>query len=166
MNSPTCRTCNAGTLINKKVFRMSGTVVVIGYIFLIPSLIGLLVAGGLFFATGSATKETSKKLKDEVAADLNQAGVLQGVITKITDLKEVPSADLSSLNEKQKDAVRSGQAKMAGGAIGVGIGAGLAGGTSLCVGFLSLVGALLGWLLVMKKRVLKCNQCGAVVPAS
>jgi hypothetical protein len=36
----------------------------------------------------------------------------------------------------------------------------------LCVGFLSLVGALLGWLLAMKKRVLHCNQCGAVVLAS
>ncbi|MBM4070534.1 MAG: hypothetical protein FJ271_16495 [Planctomycetes bacterium] len=166
MNGPTCRTCNNGTLINRKVYRMSAGVVVIGYIFLIPSLIGVLVAAGLFFATGSATKDTAKKLKDEVAAELANAEVPQGIITKITDLKEVASADLSPLTEKQKDAVRSGQAKMAGGTIGVGIGAGLAGGTSLCVGFLSLVGALLGWLLVMKKRVLKCNQCGAVVPAS
>jgi voltage-gated potassium channel Kch len=110
MTGPACKTCNNGTLINKKVYRMSGAVVVIGYIFLIPSLIGLLVAGGLFFAIDSATKETSKKLKDEVAADLNQSGIPQGIITNITELKEVPSTDLRSLNEKQKHAVRSQRA--------------------------------------------------------
>ena len=29
----------------------------------------------------------------------------------------------------------------------------------------SFVSGLLGWLLIMKKDVLKCNSCGAVVPA-
>ncbi len=34
------------------------------------------------------------------------------------------------------------------------------------LGITSFVGGLLGWLLVMKKRVLQCNVCGAVVNAS
>jgi len=29
-----------------------------------------------------------------------------------------------------------------------------------------LIGGLLGWLLVMKKKVLICTNCSAVVPAS
>jgi hypothetical protein len=36
----------------------------------------------------------------------------------------------------------------------------------VCVLFLSLPGALLGWLLVMKKKVQKCNKCGVEVPGS
>lgn len=41
-------------------------------------------------------------------------------------------------------------------------------GSSLAIGLgiTSFVGGLLGWLLVMRKRVLQCNICGAVVNAS
>ena len=42
---------------------------------------------------------------------------------------------------------------------------GLAQAGAIVIGFLSLLGALFGWLLVMKKKVLKCNQCGVEVPA-
>lgn len=37
---------------------------------------------------------------------------------------------------------------------------------AIICGIASFVGGLLGWLLVMKKRVLQCNVCGAVVNAS
>lgn len=32
--------------------------------------------------------------------------------------------------------------------------------------FAALVGGLLGWLLVLKKKLLKCSSCGATVTAS
>lgn len=38
--------------------------------------------------------------------------------------------------------------------------------SAIVVGVTSFVGGLLGWLLVMKKRVLQCDVCGAVVNAS
>jgi len=44
--------------------------------------------------------------------------------------------------------------------------------TSMVSGFLillaiaSFVGGLLGWLLIMKKKILSCSHCSAVVPAS
>lgn len=37
---------------------------------------------------------------------------------------------------------------------------------AISIGIDSFVGGLLGWLLVMRKRVLQCNVCGAVVNAS
>lgn len=40
------------------------------------------------------------------------------------------------------------------------------GGFAVIIGISSFVGGLLGWLLVMKKRVLQCSVCGAVVNAS
>jgi len=37
---------------------------------------------------------------------------------------------------------------------------------AIIMGVTSFVGGLLGWLLVMKKRILQCTFCGAVVNAS
>jgi membrane associated rhomboid family serine protease len=42
----------------------------------------------------------------------------------------------------------------------------LGGGLSIATAIASVVGGLVGWLLVMKKRVLQCSVCGAVVNAS
>jgi hypothetical protein len=39
-------------------------------------------------------------------------------------------------------------------------------GFSLLAGVASFIGGLFGWLLVMRKRVLQCGLCGAVVNAS
>jgi hypothetical protein len=37
---------------------------------------------------------------------------------------------------------------------------------SALLGISSFVAGLLGWLLIMKKRILKCSVCGAVINAS
>jgi hypothetical protein len=42
----------------------------------------------------------------------------------------------------------------------------LGGGAAFTAGVMCFVGGLLGWLLVMRKRVLQCGLCGAVVNAS
>jgi hypothetical protein len=43
---------------------------------------------------------------------------------------------------------------------------GMIGGAPIIFGVIAFVGGLLGWLLVMKKRVLECNACRATVNAS
>ena len=45
-------------------------------------------------------------------------------------------------------------------------GAAIVGGFGVFLIIASLVGGLLGWLLVMRKTVLQCDRCGAVVAAS
>jgi hypothetical protein len=104
---PSCKVCERGVLVPKKIYRMSGPVVVIGFIFLIPCILGMLLAALLFTAL--------------VAPNVIGVAVYRtGFITTI--------------------------------ALGLGIS--------------SFVGGLLGWLLVMKKRVLQCSVCGATVSAS
>lgn len=95
--------------MKKKVYRMSGPVVAIGFIFLIPSIIGIIFSAVMFF------------------------GVIAG-----------------------------GNAADSFSQTAVGIGAGMA----VLFGIASSVGGLVGWLLVMKKSVLQCSFCGAVVNAS
>ena len=38
--------------------------------------------------------------------------------------------------------------------------------SAVALGIASFVGGLLGWLLVMRKRILQCDVCGAIVNAS
>jgi hypothetical protein len=110
VNAITCGVCNQGTLVRKKVYRMSGPVVAIGFILLIPSVIGIIISGVMLFGVVSAGGNAS---------------------------------DTAS------------QA-----AVGIGV------GVAAFFGIASFVGGLVGWLLVMKKRVLQCSFCGAVVNAS
>jgi hypothetical protein len=84
----------------KKKYRMSTVVVIIGYIILIPSVLGILTCGGIGLMATGDTKHDGQA----VAAGLSFVGA---------------------------------------------------------IGW--LVSGLLGWLLIMKKRVLQCNHCGAVV---
>ncbi len=108
MNGPTCKMCNHGTIERTKVYRMGNVVVAIGYLLLVLSVVGLLMASGAFL--------NSPRPEDFVF---------------LGDLR-----------------------------------AGLARDAQGCLGFSSLVVALFGWLLVRKKKVLKCDQCGVEVPAS
>ena len=102
-----CKVCDRGFLASKKIFRMSGPVVVIGFIFLIPSVLGILPAALLL-----GTMILSKLL----GIVINLSGFIETIV--------------------------------------------------FTVGILSFIGGLLGWLLVMRKRVLQCSVCGATVNAS
>ena len=101
-----CKVCDRGSLIPTKKYRLSGPVVFIGYILLIPSVLGV-----LFCAFSFATLSALMQPGEETAT-------------------------------------------------------GLAGGIFIILGIASFVGGLLGWLLVMKKKVLLCNSCGAAINAS
>ncbi len=105
-----CKVCDSGTLIQRKKYRMSGPVVFIGYILLIPSILGILFSAFMFFTAATTT-----------------------------------NIDTSS---------------------GSNVAAGILGGFSIFMGIAALVSGLLGWLLIMKKQVLECDVCHAVVNAS
>ena len=103
----TCKVCDKGLLTRKKKYRLSGPVVLIGYILLIPSVLGVIVS---------------------LVAFVNISSV-------------APHANADAA-------------------------AGLAGGFIIIIGVAFLVAGLLGWLLVMRKQILQCNVCGAVVNAA
>src|SRR5208283_2326401 len=52
---PKCKVCDRGELIRKKAFRMSGPAVVIGFILLVPSILGMLAAGWMLWAIAWTT---------------------------------------------------------------------------------------------------------------
>src|SRR5262249_11768101 len=64
--NPLCHTCGQGALIRRTKFRMSGPVVAIGFILLIPSAVGMLFGFLMLVITGSASKSTSASSEREI----------------------------------------------------------------------------------------------------
>lgn len=162
----TCSTCGGSPLVRRRVHRLSGPAVAIGYILLIPSFLGILGSGILLLApviglAGGAMSQGS------AVEQLQQAGVEQAIIDKVTSEQPLTQADRDSLTPRQNDTVLNVTQSRAGvqagacccvsGILGVGAVIGL---------ILSFVGGLLGWLLVMKKKVLQCTRCQTTVAAS
>ncbi len=161
-----CHTCGAGILIRRAKHRMSGPVVVIGYILLIPSVIGIVISVLMLFASGGATKTTVGTVKTETKRSLVNAGVPHAIADRVLAFEHISHAELSRLSEEQRSAVESAELSLSAATVGAGVGGALVGGSSICFGISAFVGGLLGWLLVMKKKVLQCNSCGSVVAAS
>jgi hypothetical protein len=69
-----CKVCDAGTLVRRKKFRMSGLVVAIGYILPIPSILGILFSAFMFFSAASLPHTAN-----DVASANMATGVVGGV---------------------------------------------------------------------------------------
>jgi hypothetical protein len=104
-----CKVCDMGFLEKKRDYRMSIVVVVIGYLLLVPSVLGMLFSAAMLSLAVYST------------SGVHGAGAAPGAIV---------------------------------------------GGIFLMFGLACLVGGLLGWVLVMKKEILQCNHCTAVIAAS
>ena len=161
-----CKTCDTGTMIRKKKYRMSGVVVTIGYILLIPSIFGMLVGVVGLLGSGMAGSRGMQAFRTRAESNLRAANVPVAVITKVTtNPHALATSDTAPLSGKQRAAIRNTSLSLAASNAGTTVGAGLAAGFSIFFIILSLVGGLLGWLLIMKKRVLQCDRCGAIVAA-
>ena len=160
-----CQVCRNGELVKKKKYRMSMPVVIIGYILLIPSILGVLAGCMLFFVTGNATTNTTTEIEDQVRVEMQDAGVPDDVINAVLSSKSI-ALETSGLTDTQRTAITDAQNSLAARSVGAGAAAFVAGGFAITLSIIAFVGGLLGWLLVMKKQVLECNYCGAVIAAS
>jgi hypothetical protein len=163
---PLCRTCGQGALVRRKTFRMSGPVVVIGFILLIPSVLGMLFGILMLVGTAGMANTRLPSIERETRTRLEAQGVPEPVIIQVAESKPVDEQQLAALTPQQRTAVHDAQSSVSAGNVGKGAATMVAGGFSLFVITMSFVGGLLGWLLIMRKRVLRCTRCGAVVPAS
>jgi hypothetical protein len=161
-----CRTCGAGHLISCKRFRMSGPVVAIGFILLIPSVLGVIFCVAMFFLSGGATTATFAAQKQDAHDEMVRASIPADDINAIENLQPLTPMQSQGLTTDQKRATDDATLKLTAGRVGAGLAGVFAGGASICLGVSCFVGGLLGWLLVMRKRVLQCQNCSAVVAAS
>jgi hypothetical protein len=145
---------------------MSGPVVLIGYILLIPCVIGMAFGGMLLFVSGSASTSITAAASKETRARLETQAIPESIIQKVVSSEPITAADRSALTPEQKSVVDAAKTSLSAGKLGAGLGTLMGGGISVFLIVSCFVGGLLGWLLIMKKRVLQCNQCSATVAAS
>ncbi|MGO9590839.1 MAG: DUF805 domain-containing protein [Candidatus Acidiferrales bacterium] len=202
----TCKVCERGTLVKKLVHRLSRPAVVVGYLLLIPSVIGLVISGLLLVHAAMSQSGNSSSSPSTFADSFNRsfrgtcwksfnesfqksAGTLPPPLVAeeycecaLSHYKETLSASKAAdvctqkvsegalgppdqatqnLYLEAKQAETPAQNTASDTLIPT-IDPGVAVLSS--VGFL-IVG-LVGWLLVMRKRVLQCSECSATVNAS
>jgi hypothetical protein len=145
---------------------MSAPVVVIGFVLLIPSVLGMLFGVFMLFVTGVASNQTSTSGESKIRAQLGAQSIPAPIINEVVSGRHVSPQEVASLTYQQQSAVHEAESSRLGQTIGGGAATVIAGGFSIFVMVASFVGGLLGWLLIMRKRVLQCARCGAVVPAS
>ena len=166
MNTPTCPTCQKGLLALKKKYRMSTPVVIIGWLLLIPSFLGMLMGLLGLFATGSAATTTSTSIEKDARTRLEAAKLPAPITDRIIAGQAITAEEKSGLTDSQRSAVSAAVLSLNAQKAGAGIATAAVGGLSIGIIVMSFVGGLLGWLLVMKKKVLQCPLCAAVVAAS
>ena len=114
--------------------------VLIGYSLLIPSFLGIFIrVFGLFTTCGFRTFQPSSV---QTTATTNSHGQTQA--QTIYAVKSTLSDD----------------------GMGVAAASAIIASISTFFGLASFVGVFLGWLMVRKKEVLCCYNCGAIVPAT
>jgi hypothetical protein len=72
--NPLCRTCGQGALIKRKKFRMSGPVVAVGFILLVPSVLGVLFGVLMLFVTGATSSNLLRQTSGRFARTLQSRG--------------------------------------------------------------------------------------------
>jgi hypothetical protein len=111
---PKCKVCDRGALIKKHIFRMSSPVVAIGFILLIPSILGivfsaLMLVGAIADAdTGSQNTLASTESAQEISNDQFRINCFKtapgyfrdefGTTLSIPTLAQVCECDLNSVN--------------------------------------------------------------------
>lgn len=157
-----CRVCNQGGSVRRaQVRRMSTPVVAIGYILLVPSVLGMLIGLVMVFASGSAGGNLADEHQKAYVAKIHQMGLTQTQEEYVLGLSN-PSREAlqaSGLASEQIQNVLSAHLAQAASNVGSGAGAALGIGVGITMLIGSFVGGLLGWLLIMKKAVLLCGNC-------
>lgn len=151
-----CPTCKRASLMAASVRRMPTAVVVLGFLLLVGSILGV-GTGALFLFGSKLVAEQERKTPDEVREELRKAGVPEPMITRVLEPHDtpIPPDELTHLEGKQITAVVTAE-------LGKLDSRELAGTGKFLLG-LSLLGLVLGWVLRQKKRALRCAECGTVV---
>jgi hypothetical protein len=179
-----CKVCDAGYLSRESVPRFGGCVCSIGHIFLLPTYLGCLLALGMLAGaiiekiaeTSSPPKHLASTVLAPMKRELLEHGIDEATAKRVVTLDYFPPSDLLTMTEEQKnlightqETIRAMDAAAAPPANPMAKPTPSIGATILGSGFVvlvSLVTGVFGFILVMKRAILKCSNCGAVTPAS
>lgn len=162
-----CRVCGrAGGLVYQKVRKFSPPLVVIGWLLLVPSFLGVSCGGMTLLATAGAAAGSAQDLEREYADSLSTIEGLSDQQVQTIAAKGVrpdrPQLTALGLNSSQADAVIRAHGLRSAGQAGAAVGTGLVGSFGIFVVATSFIGGVFGWLLLLKKKVISCRSCSGI----
>jgi hypothetical protein len=168
-----CQVCHAETLTDKRIYPMSGPARLIAYLLLLPYLAGILFCVICFVALAAQPLHERIPARLVALTEMREHGVSEDVVHQVAADPYRDPADYLQVPGFPKTAygwVKDASQKLRdGGYVEVATqGHALAErrrteGFYFALGAALLAGALPGWSLVMKKRVLQCETCNAVM---
>lgn len=147
-----------------KVYRRSPPVVAIGYLVLIPSLLGVLFCFGIVVASWVGAY-TEHGLSPTAVESLKKAGVPRELQKKLQGGHSISEKEIAGLNPDQKLEVLSANSAIIRSEAENGLFAMCGTSMALAAVIPFLLGGLIGWILVTKNPVLMCNCCRATISA-
>lgn len=105
-----CKICDRGELVRKRVYRMSAPVVVIGYILVTPSVIGVLFSGYMLWESIAQVIEERDLAQNEAVSQMRQVGIPATLIGYVTSEQHDPVNSWITETE-QRDAMIANQLK-------------------------------------------------------
>src|SRR5579883_1910728 len=104
---PTCQVCRQGELVMQKTYRMSTPVVLIGWLLLIPSFIGISIGICLIIGTGAASVGATASLGQKSKAELLAARVPNEIAEKAVAGSPLSPREKAQLTPSQLNLVSS-----------------------------------------------------------
>lgn len=165
-----CEKCHSQPMVHAKIFRFSGCLVALGFCILVPSLIFLVFAALMALAGTAVTSEfgaqAEREARSKAASDLRAIpGLPVAVIADFEEDGLIPADRLNSLpsfdvQRSVNRVINAYQASSASAAVGTGAAAVVGGGIVLYFFFASIPALIVGFLLVLRRKVWKCTNCG------
>ena len=164
-----CEKCGQGAMEPKKLFRLSGCLVAIGYFLLTVSFgcLGLSCVIGLLMLVGAGTTATAAVATDStkiVIEAMQKANCPKWSLDEVRSTGRLSEASQEGLTQNQRNAYLGTVAGVAIGRAGGVAASGMAGllgvggiVAAFCTGIPSFI---VGFLLVLKRKVMACNRCG------
>ena len=149
----------------RKIFRLGGCVAALGFMTVLASLAAAGVALLGFLFTGAATVGSAQSLDEVMCQNLVDHGVPAPIASRVISGPPLTQKEREALTQDQRRRVEVMEQNRLQTRAATGVFALLGGGTSICLGSAGFIGLVLGFLLMLRKRVLQCGNCGAVVAA-
>jgi hypothetical protein len=165
-----CEKCGQGEMASDKVYRMSGCLVMIGYLFVVAGALIMLGAVGFsFLGLSAGTKSLPETLARENArteGKMAEAGLPPFVIEEYHRTKTVSSRTLGALPQEDRRKADRILSSSTAGKTGAVVGTA---GMAVCGGAFTMAALaaglpmfVLGFLFVLKRKVWRCLKCGYI----
>ncbi len=164
--NPQCQICEKGILKKKKKYRLGTPLVVIGYIFLIPSVCAFFIALLIILSAFIGAPNRNEKINIGARATLEEANIPQPLIEKFMSHEMITSQEKSRLTRQQRQILHDAKGTQIKGQFVNGATVGIMGILSVVMIVVAIFGVVIGALLTIKKKVLQCSACDAIVNAS